>query len=99
MTGGRVNENEVAVAVCKVLAAKSDGAGSLVYLRKEIPKILNLSEEDLKRSKTRPNESMWEQQLRNIQSHHAAEGNFICEGYLEHIPSGFRVTKSGMKFA
>jgi hypothetical protein len=43
---------------------------------------------------------MWEQKVRNIKSHSEAPGNFICEGYLEHVPDvGHRVTEAGKKLA
>lgn len=34
--------------------------------------------------------------VRNIQSHHEAEGNAIAEGLLKHVPRvGYQVTKAG----
>jgi hypothetical protein len=39
---------------------------------------------------------MWEQKIRNIKSHYEAAGNFIYEGYLEHVRgAGYRVTAKG----
>jgi hypothetical protein len=64
-------------------------------LKKEIPKHLKLSAADLAGSKTRRNEAMWEQQIRNITSHHKSPGNFIYEGFLERIKGGLRLTDAG----
>jgi hypothetical protein len=55
---------------------------------REIPKRVNLSFEDLKQSTTRPNEAIWEQQVRNITSHKDSPGNAIFEGKLVAIPGG-----------
>jgi hypothetical protein len=49
---------------------------------------VSLSAEDLKQSDTRPNEAVWEQQVRNITSHKDSPGNAICEGKLIAIPGG-----------
>jgi hypothetical protein len=92
----RVTESEVAFAICAIAKATSNGIATLEMCKKEVPNYLKLSGNDLAGSTTRPNEAMWEQQIRNIQSHHATEGNYICEGYLIHVPGvGYQVTDSG----
>ena len=94
----RVTENEVALAVVKIAASQRDGICTFDLARSEVPKYLNLSVEDLQMSTTRPNEPMWHQQIRNIQSHHDAPDNFIYEGYLVHIHNtGYEVTAKGRK--
>lgn len=96
----RVTENQVALAVCQVAAATHDGVASFARLKREIPNHLRLSAADRVQSVTRPNEEMWEQQIRNIKSHSKAEGNYINDGYLEHVPKvGYRVTPSGRRRA
>lgn len=83
----RVTEDEVARAVEAILKAGS-GRATIQDLIREIPNHLTLSEEDLKQSETRPNEAVWEQQVRNITSHKASPGNAIYEGWLVAIPGG-----------
>ncbi|MHC2521644.1 hypothetical protein ACMA5K_20455 [Bradyrhizobium diazoefficiens] len=83
----RVTEDEVARAVEAILKAGA-GRATIQDLIKEIPNHLTLSEEDLKQSETRPNEAVWEQQVRNITSHKASPGNAIYEGWLVAIPGG-----------
>lgn len=91
-----VTEQEVAIAMMHVLAGRHIGRATFQQLKQEIPAYLNLSEEDLAQSETRPNEPMWEQKLRNIKSHSETEGNVICEGYVEHISrTGYQITDSG----
>lgn len=95
-SNNRVTENDIAYAICQIGKTSPDGVVTYDQCRKEIPNIVNLSDEDRTQSQTRPNEELWEQQIRNIKSHSAQEGNYICEGYLEHLPKvGFRVTQSG----
>lgn len=92
------SENEIAEAVLRVLARSATGEASLVTLRKQVPKFLNLTEADLAESPTRPGEAMWEQRLRNIRSHHKTEGNYIAEGYLTAPSRGrLRITDAGRR--
>jgi hypothetical protein len=83
----RVTEDEVARAAEAVLKSGS-GRATIQELVAEIPNHLKLSAEDLAQSDTRPNEALWEQQVRNITSHKASPGNAIYEGRLVAIPGG-----------
>lgn len=94
----RVSEYDVSIAVLLVLAETDKGAAPIGHLVKHCPKFLDLSPADLATSKTRPNESLWEQLVRNITSHHDAEGNFIHDGYLERIEIGLKITDAGRAF-
>ena len=95
----RVTENDVALAVLKIAATKPNDICTLNDARAEVPNYVSLSADDLEQSETRPGEPMWHQQIRNIQSHHDAEDNFIYDGLLEHVPSvGYRATKAGKDY-
>lgn len=92
----RVTEEDVAQAVMKIASLQSDKIATFDRIRDEGPSYLNLSNEDLKISSVRKNEPMWHQIIRNIQSHHDVEDNYIYLGYIEHVPdSGYRITASG----
>ena len=92
----RVTEAEVAFAALQIAAAQSNGVASFHRLKQEIPNYLKLSADDQQQSTTRPNEEMWEQLIRNIKSHFDVPGNFICDGYLEHVKGvGYRTTTAG----
>lgn len=84
----RVTEAEVAEAVEAILQDRSSGRATIKELVGEIPNRISLSQEDLAQSQTRPNEALWEQQVRNITSHKASPGNAIYEGKLVAIPGG-----------
>jgi hypothetical protein len=92
----RATENEVAFAIVQIAKGMTNAVATFHKCRREVGNHLNLSGEDRKQSTTRPNEEMWEQQIRNIKSHWEAPGNYIYEGYLEHVPKiGYKVTMAG----
>lgn len=94
----RVTEEEISIGVVKIAAKQNDLIATFDILRNEIPNYVKLSSQDRAPSDTRNGEELWEQIVRNIQSHHDIEGNFIYEGYLEHIlRTGYRVTQTGLK--
>lgn len=94
----RKTETEIAVAVMKIAAQQPDQIATFKKCRHQIPNIITLDPEDRAPSPTRSGEQMWEQQIRNIRSHHEADGNYIKEGYLEHIPdTGYKITEKGQK--
>ena len=98
MSGGRTTENEIARAVLRILAATASGDATISYIRNRIPDYVNLTESDRRPSETRKGEEVWEQQVRNIRSHHTAEGNYIHEGYLTAPSRGrLRITDAGRK--
>jgi hypothetical protein len=84
----RIAEAEIAEVIVDYLREKTSGQANIKELVREIPKRVNLSSEDLKQSATRPNEAVWEQQVRNITSHKNSPGNAIFEGRLVAIPGG-----------
>ena len=84
----RITEAEIAEITIDYLKEKSNGRASIKELVREIPNRVSLSPEDLKQSITRPNEAMWEQQVRNITSHKDSPGNAIFEGELVAVPGG-----------
>lgn len=84
----RITEAEIADIIISYLNEKSSGRASIKELVQEIPRRVSLSDEDLAQSLTRPNEAVWEQQVRNITSHKASPGNAIYEGRLIAISGG-----------
>ena len=94
----RKDETEIALAVMRVAAGQSSDLATFTRCRRELPAILNFSVEDNALSGTRPGETMWHQQVRNIRSHHGVDGNFLQRGLLEHVSRiGYRITEQGRK--
>ncbi len=91
----RTTEAEIAEAVLVILADSPSGEASMAELKDRIPQHIDLSSEDRTQSTTRPNDELWEQQVRNITSHKNVEGNIIHDGYAESIPGGIRITAAG----
>lgn len=95
---GEITEEDVARIAVAIGAERADGIASYSALRREVPRRYALSAMDMVQSITRPREKIWEQKIRNIKSHYEAEGNFIYEGYLTHVPRiGYRVTDFGRR--
>lgn len=94
-TNNRTTEAEISWAVLTILYDDPAGEMSVHDLIEEIPNRIQLTPEDRQQSTTRDNEEIWEQRVRNIQSHHKSAGNYIAEGFLEHIQSGLRITAAG----
>jgi hypothetical protein len=95
---GEITEEEVALLVCRIASEQSDDIATYDQIRDEVPHRHNLSAADLTRSVTSRNETMWEQKIRNIKSHDQSPGNFVHDGYLEHVPEiGYRVTDAGKR--
>lgn len=92
------SEKEIAIAAMKIASQKADGLAKFEELYDEIPNLIQLTSDDLAPSQTRNGEPMWHQIVRNIQSHHQAEGNAINEGWLDHVPNtGYRITTAGRR--
>lgn len=83
----RVNEHEVAEAVARYLADHG-GEAAIAQIVEGLPGYLSLSDADRERSETRPQEQLWEQQVRNIISHRNTPGNAIHDGLLDYDGKG-----------
>ncbi len=97
---GEITEEEVAFIVVQIAAERRDSIASFNCIRVEIPKRYRLSRADLAQSATRQNEAIWEQKIRNIKSHDKSPGNYIHDGYLEHVRGvGYRVADRALRLA
>ena len=90
-------ERDIAIGVMQIAAAHG-GLCTFKRAYQEIPHYVHLSPDNLAPSVTRPGEAMWQQLVRNIKSHDKSPGNYIADGYLEHVPGvGYRLTAAGKK--
>ena len=93
---GRIAEAEVGFAVLQILANSAGGVASVDTLKSKLPHHVELSEVDKNPSDTRPNEKIWEQQIRNLKSHDTTVGNIFKEGFVEQASKGvWRITDAG----
>ena len=96
---GRTTEFEMSTAVLRILRDTPGGWMNLDDLRNQVPGYTELTEGDRALSDTRPGEALWEQLLRNIQSHKENPNNFINLGYLEHVDGGgYAIPDAGREF-
>lgn len=86
MANGRVSEFDVASAVVSYLNTLPSRSATIRQIKKALPGFINLSAADRQQSDTRPNEELWEQQVRNIVSHRTTIGNFVNDGHLVYSP-------------
>ncbi|MGO9049633.1 MAG: hypothetical protein ACLP19_04070 [Xanthobacteraceae bacterium] len=89
----RITEAEIADIIVEILQDRPNGEATIAELIDEIPNRVELSQDDLVQSETRPNEPMWHQQVRNITSHKASPGNAIHDDKLIAIPGGLALPK------
>lgn len=87
----RITEAEIADVVIAILNSRPTRQATIAELVREIPSHVTLSADDMAPSPTRPNEALWEQQVRNITSHKNSPGNAIHDGRLVAIPGGLKL--------
>ena len=84
----RTGEHEMAVAIMRIVAGMPGGCATLDQLWDTIPNVVALTDEDWEESDSQAGQPKWRQIVRNINSNRHTEGNFIFEGYLEHLDGG-----------
>jgi hypothetical protein len=94
---GRTTEAQIGKAVLQILKAQPTGEASILTLKRELPKYLNLTADDRAPSPTRKGEEVWEQQVRNLVSHRGTAGNIVAEGYATYRPRWLKITAAGLK--
>ena len=95
----RTDEFAMAIAVMRIVRDMSDGCANLDQLRDQIAESVDLTDEDWEPQDSIPTQPKWHQILRNINSNRTHAGNFIYEGYLEHLDGGgYCITEKGERF-
>ncbi len=93
------DERDISIGVLKIAAQQASSTCTFRRAYAELDKHVALSADNLVTSTKRPHEAMWQQLVRNIKSHDKSDGNFIAEGYLEHVSHvGYRITSKGHTF-
>ena len=95
----RISERKIGIAALCILQENPNGEASITDVKLGIPALVPLSKEDQTKSVTRPNEEIWEQQVRNLVSHRNTRGNIFAEGYAEYEDGKrLRITKAGRAY-
>ncbi len=95
---GRSTEQEIGQAVLRYLYDRPGGQAEIVEIKAHIRKNFPLTEADREQSDTRPNEEMWEQQVRNLVSHRNTEDNVINDGLIAYSPGNLEITDAGAAY-
>lgn len=94
-----ISESKISMAVLEIASRKEGEIASFQDCYSDIPNIFDLGPDDWEPSVPRNGEPLWKQRVRNIQSHHGNEDNFIFLGYLEHVPDiGYKITEKGKNY-
>lgn len=96
---GRTTEQEIGLAVLKYLFNLHGGQASIASIKKHLRANFKFTQADQEQSDTRPNEEMWEQQVRNLVSHRTADGNIINDGLIAYSPRRLEITNAGKAWA
>lgn len=93
------DERDISIGVMKIAAKQANLICTFRRAYAELDTHVALSADNLASSTKRPGEVMWQQLVRNIKSHDKSDGNFIAEGYLEHVSHvGYKITPKGLAF-
>jgi len=90
--GNRTSESEMRIGALLVARSKPNGIATTTQLKEEIGKYVDLTPQDLIRSKTRPNEEMYHQIVGNIISHLNSRTNIFARGFAIYTGDGIEIT-------
>ena len=95
---GKLREPEARILALRIAATFPKHQASMARIKKEVPKLRELSKADLKQSRTRRNERMWQQIVGNVVSHDTAGTSIFNQGWAVRIESrnSIRVTEKGL---
>jgi hypothetical protein len=96
--GDRLHENEARVLVLKIAAQQPRQAASTEFLKKEVPKYIELSPQDRAPSKSRAREQVWQQIVGNVISHKNVRTGPFARGFAIKTSDGIAVTNRGMAY-
>jgi hypothetical protein len=94
----RLREPEASILALKIAAQRPDRTASIEYITAALPSYTQLSARDLARSKSRPQESSWQQVVRNVFAHQQVQDGPFAQGYATRTPTGLAVTEKGLEF-
>ncbi len=93
----KLREPEARILVLRILATFPDGQAETAQVKELVPQFRKLGPLDLKPSKTRKNECMWQQIVGNVVSHKGAGVSIFNEGWAVRLPKlkSIQITDAG----
>lgn len=97
---GKLREPEARILALRIAATFPKNYASMAQIKREVPNFRELSEADLKPSRTRPNECMWQQIVGNVVCHKGAGTSIFNSGWAVRIESrkSIRLTEKGLAY-
>lgn len=96
--GDRLHEDEARILVLKIAAQQPRRVATTQFLKKEVPKYIELSPLDRRPSASRPREQLWQQIVGNVISHKGVREGPFAKGYAVKTNDGIAVTPRGMAY-
>lgn len=96
--GDRLREPEARILALKIAAQRPNRTASTQFIKREVPKYTELSEEDRRPSPSRGNEALWQQIVGNVVSHQDSAAGPFKKGYATRTSNGLSVTDKGMAY-
>jgi len=96
--GDRLREPEARLLALKIAAMRPNRTATTTFIKKEVPKYLELTKADLAPSASRTRESRWQQIVGNIISHDKARQGPFVRGYAVKANQGLEVTEKGLDY-
>ncbi|WP_431283214.1 hypothetical protein ACQW02_28080 [Humitalea sp. 24SJ18S-53] len=96
--GDRLRESEARILALKIAAQQPSRTASTRFIKSEVPKYTELSEDDRRPSSSRRNEALWQQIVGNVMSHKTTPAGPFELGYATRTSDGLSVTDKGMAY-
>jgi hypothetical protein len=96
--GAKLREPEARILALRIAASQKGREATTEFIKAQVPKYRDLTEDDLKPSMTRNTEQMWQQIVGNVVSHQKTSTSIFKKGYAVRISKGIRVTDTGVAF-
>ncbi len=95
---GKLREAEARILALQIAASFPSHQATTTQIKEALPEYRELSDADLVRSTTRPNEHKWEQIIGNVVSHKKSATSIFNRGYAIRTNNGIRVTEEGLAY-
>jgi len=82
------SEEKIAEAIIRYLGTTESGSATIRQIRENLHQFIELNAYDMRPSKTRDGEKLWEQIVRNVVCHRNVPENAVHDGMLVYIRRG-----------
>ena len=96
--GDRLREPEARLLALKIAAMRPNRTATTTFIKRDVPKYIELTKADLAPSTSRARESRWQQIVGNIISHDKTQQGPFVRGYAVKASRGLEVTERGLDY-